>query len=123
MKNEQFAKWLDLTFDQVESDQTPPPVAVQEAERQALKLGAGDILSPATIDKRSALAYLGKLLAWCREKIGDAILWDAKEAAGQLSLSPRTLWTLSNSGQIPCRRIGKLVRYSPAAIRDWAQAT
>lgn len=39
------------------------------------------------------------------------LLLDAKAAAAALSISARTLWTLTNSGTIPCVRIGRAVRY------------
>ncbi len=43
----------------------------------------------------------------------DRLLVDAKRAAAMLSISPRTLWTLTNCGDIPCVRIGRAVRYDP----------
>ena len=39
------------------------------------------------------------------------LLLTAKEAARLLSISPRTLWSLTQSGVIPCVRWGRLVRY------------
>lgn len=47
------------------------------------------------------------------------LLWDAAEAAKRLSISPRTLWGLTKEGTIPAVRIGRLVRYSPAALETW----
>ena len=38
------------------------------------------------------------------------------EAARLLSVSQRTLWTLTQSGVLPCVRLGRSVRYSPAAL-------
>lgn len=38
------------------------------------------------------------------------------EAAEFLAISPRTVWTLTNSGRLECVRVGKNVRYSPAAL-------
>jgi hypothetical protein len=34
------------------------------------------------------------------------LLWTSREAAAALSLSERTLWKLTNEGDIPCVRIG-----------------
>jgi excisionase family DNA binding protein len=42
-----------------------------------------------------------------------------REAAKRMSVSERTLWKLVTSGQIPCVRIGRSVRYDPAALRRW----
>lgn len=47
------------------------------------------------------------------------LLIDAKRAAGALSLSARKLWEITNSGLIPCVRIGRAVRYDPADLRAW----
>lgn len=43
----------------------------------------------------------------------------AKEAASMLGISPRTLWTLTNSGEIPCVRYGtngRSIRYRVADL-------
>ena len=52
-----------------------------------------------------------------REKANRAReLLSASQAAKLLNISERSLWSLSNSGQIPCLRIGRLVRYDPLAL-------
>lgn len=43
------------------------------------------------------------------------------EAAAALRISPRLLWTKTKSGEIPCIRIGKAVRYSPAALQKFIE--
>ncbi|MCH8270109.1 MAG: helix-turn-helix domain-containing protein [Planctomycetes bacterium] len=50
------------------------------------------------------------------------LLIDADEAAAELSLGARTLWTLTNSNAIPSRKIGRSVRYSPVELREWIAA-
>ena len=46
------------------------------------------------------------------------LLVDAREAARLLAISPRTLWSLSKTGEIPVVRLGKrAVRYDPEALR------
>lgn len=52
----------------------------------------------------------------------DALLVDAREAARMLSISTRTLWSLTDCGEIPCVRIGRSVRYSVEALRGWIDA-
>lgn len=47
------------------------------------------------------------------------LLWTPKEAAAALGISPRLLWSKTKIGEIPCLRIGKAVRYSPAALQKW----
>ena len=42
------------------------------------------------------------------------------EAAEFLAISPRTLWTLTNSGRIKCVHVGKNVRYSRADLLAFA---
>ncbi len=44
-----------------------------------------------------------------------------KDAALALGLSPRKLWELTASRQIPCIRLGKAVLYSTAALERWLQ--
>lgn len=44
-----------------------------------------------------------------------------KEAAALLSISERTLWTLTNNGEIPAVRIGRSVRYDPADLAAWIE--
>ena len=38
-----------------------------------------------------------------------------------LHLSARTVWTLTNSGQLPCVRIGKCVRFRRSAVLAWIE--
>lgn len=41
------------------------------------------------------------------------------DAAKALSISPRTLWGLTHRGEVPCVRIGRLVRYDPRDLTRW----
>ncbi len=50
------------------------------------------------------------------------MLINAKTAAALLSVSERTLWTLTNRGEIRCVRIGRAVRYDPEDLRAWIAA-
>lgn len=47
------------------------------------------------------------------------LLWRPKEAAKALAISERHLWALSHAGKIPYVRLNRLVRYDPAALREW----
>jgi excisionase family DNA binding protein len=49
----------------------------------------------------------------------NVLLLTATEAAEALAISPRTLWSLTDSGDLPCVRIGRAVRYDPADLRAW----
>jgi hypothetical protein len=46
----------------------------------------------------------------------DALLLSAATAAKSLCISPKTLWTLTNDGQINPVRIGRRVLYSPREL-------
>jgi len=47
-------------------------------------------------------------------------LLTARQAAKVLSISERTLWGLTKSGDIPAVRFGgRNVRYSPDDLREW----
>ena len=47
------------------------------------------------------------------------LLLSTREAAQTLSISPRKLWSMTNSGEIPCIRFGKSVRYDPIDLKAW----
>lgn len=49
----------------------------------------------------------------------DPMLIGMAEAAKVLGISTRTLWTLTNSGEIPHARIGRRVLFNVAALREW----
>jgi excisionase family DNA binding protein len=49
------------------------------------------------------------------------LLWTRREAAEALSVSERTLWTLTDDEKIPCVRIGRCVRYDPEDIRRFIE--
>ena len=42
-----------------------------------------------------------------------------REAAALLAISERTLWDLSNRGNLPCVRLGRSVRYDPRDLAAW----
>jgi excisionase family DNA binding protein len=46
-----------------------------------------------------------------------SLLIKPDEAAKLLSISTRTLWTLTREGVVPCVRLGKSVRYSMDTLR------
>jgi excisionase family DNA binding protein len=50
------------------------------------------------------------------------LLVNARQAAEMLAISERTLWTLTDRGDIPVIRIGRAVRYDPADLRRWVEA-
>jgi len=47
------------------------------------------------------------------------ILLKSPEAAKALAISQRKLWSLTKSGEIPCIRIDRAVRYDLADLRAW----
>jgi excisionase family DNA binding protein len=48
------------------------------------------------------------------------LLVDTATAARLLGISPRTLWSLTQRGEIRCKRIGRLVRYNRLALEEFA---
>ncbi len=46
-----------------------------------------------------------------------------REAAKILSISERTLFTLTKAGEIPAVRIGRSVRYDPFDLGAWIEST
>ena len=49
----------------------------------------------------------------------EQILFTPKQAAAVLSLSQRTLWSLTARGELRATRVGRCVRYSRAALEDF----
>ena len=45
------------------------------------------------------------------------LLVDERIAAAMLSVSPRTLWSMAASGELPCVRIGRRKLYSVETLR------
>jgi len=46
-------------------------------------------------------------------------LWDARDVARFLKCSPSAVYRWAELGQIPCRRIGTLLRFKPAEVEAW----
>lgn len=119
-----FADWLNQEFDLVQSSENGNvdyAAILSNAQLVALRLGAGDLTGPITenVTKIATLAAIGRLLAWCRSQPDGELLWDESTAAKQLGMSARSLWSLRQSGNVPSMKVGRLVRYSPAVLRDW----
>lgn len=51
----------------------------------------------------------------------DSLLLSTREAAKRLSISERTLYSLTKAGQLPCVRLGMAKRYSVETIKQWIQ--
>ena len=52
------------------------------------------------------------------------LLVTPREAARMLAVSPRKLWNMTfvESPRLPCVRVGRLVRYSIADLRQWVES-
>ncbi len=51
----------------------------------------------------------------------ERLLVSATEAARMLSISPRTLWSLTRDGEIPCVRVRHRVLYDLADLRAYIE--
>ena len=51
----------------------------------------------------------------------ETLLLTPKQAADALAISPRKLWSLTASGEVPHVRVGRCVRYPFDALRKWLQ--
>lgn len=49
----------------------------------------------------------------------ERMLLRSSELAELLAISEKHLYTLTQSGMIPCVHVGRLVRYRPDAVREW----
>ncbi|HUE72670.1 MAG TPA: helix-turn-helix domain-containing protein [Pirellulaceae bacterium] len=52
----------------------------------------------------------------------EALLIDERSAAALLGVSPRTIWTLADAGEIPFVRIGRRKLYSRETLLAWIRA-
>ena len=50
------------------------------------------------------------------------LLINSKEACAILGIGLRKLWSLTNCNAIPSRKIGVMVRYSPAELAAWIES-
>jgi excisionase family DNA binding protein len=50
------------------------------------------------------------------------LLLTVREAAKALSISERTLWSLTSRGELPAIRIGRAKRYSVDELHRWVEA-
>jgi excisionase family DNA binding protein len=55
------------------------------------------------------------------ESPAERLLLSPKSAAAALAISPRKLWSLTASGDVPCVRIGRSVRYDAADLADFVE--
>ena len=51
-----------------------------------------------------------------------ALLLSAREAAEALAISPRKLWGMTASGEIPHIRLGRCVRYPVDDLQEWIKS-
>lgn len=49
-------------------------------------------------------------------------LLSPRTAAAALAISPRKLWSLTASGDVPCVRIGRSVRYDAADLAEFVES-
>lgn len=50
------------------------------------------------------------------------LLLNSRESSEALGVSQRTLWSLTQSGEIPCVRIGRCVRYAADDLREYIES-
>lgn len=51
----------------------------------------------------------------------EPMLLTARQAAKALSVCEKTLWTLTQRGELPVVRVGRAVRYDPRDLESWIQ--
>jgi excisionase family DNA binding protein len=71
--------------------------------------------APTDIFVRDRGGQPGRTAAPARET-----LWDANDVARYLRVSRSWVYHRAEAGQLPLRRIGGLLRFDPAAIREFA---
>ena len=56
------------------------------------------------------------------EPAAEDALWDVKDIARVLKASISWVYKAVERGDLPCIRIGAMVRFEPSAIRSWLEA-
>ena len=51
----------------------------------------------------------------------EQLLVSTKDAAAALGISTRSLWTLTNQGEIDFVRVGRSIKYSPDHLREFVE--
>jgi excisionase family DNA binding protein len=95
-----------------------------ELGRQAAVLGLGELVAEAAelegaTEPDAVRALVAKSIAACDKAVGG--LLTEPQAAEFLSISPRKMWELGSSGEIPRVPIGKAVRYHLADLEAWIE--
>ena len=78
----------------------------------------GHIHSEGPGERADLLGGQPQLLAVDARVLGKLLL-TASDAARALAVSDRKLWSLKASGEIPCVRVGRAVRYDPRDLVAW----
>ena len=47
-------------------------------------------------------------------------LWTVRDVAAFLQVSTSYVYKAAERGEVPCRRVGALLRFVPAEVRAWA---
>ena len=71
--------------------------------------------------KHSIVTFVPNTMDRRSQTTAPPLLVTASEAARLLSLAPRTIYALVQSGQLPCVRIGKSVRIPRKAVEALAR--
>jgi excisionase family DNA binding protein len=48
-------------------------------------------------------------------------LWTVRDVAAYLKASTSYVYKAAERGEVPCRRLGALLRFLPAEVRAWAE--
>ena len=56
-----------------------------------------------------------------KDKVQIRLLLSPREAAKALSVCEKTLWTLTQKGEIPVMRMGRAVRYPLDRLKEWIE--
>lgn len=107
-------------------------LALDEAAASAL----AELLAPvirqalapvADVDEDKRIARLrtsqNAIFAGAKPPEDQGLLIDSQEAAKLLKVSPRTLWRMQTSGEMPAPiRLGRAVRWSAEVLKKWVDA-
>ena len=110
----------DSYFVEIESS-----AMLADCQRKAAAFGYDMVTATASqISPMEALAQVGKMLEWAREKSqAKSNSLTVSEAAERLNISPKTIYELVGRGELNHHRAGRAIRFLASDLLEFQQRT
>jgi excisionase family DNA binding protein len=134
-----FARWLERTFQHLESlggleadahtDAMQAAALVRDASKCARKIGAGDLAvrrfphheGEPYYPVQDAKSVIGRMLKWCDDSWPEDVPLTPKQAARQMNVSRTTVYKLCSQRLLDHHRVGGKILIPLKAIRAYEE--